>query len=106
MATNGSANLNPTILKPLLHRNIILYPDLGQFDNLPAGKAGWTEKAIDLQKQGFKVTISNLLETNATPDDHKSGLDIADYFIISPFPKGGRGDSLKLNDVQRGPGSL
>jgi hypothetical protein len=80
MATNGSANLNPTILKPLLHRNIILYPDLGQYDK-------WCDKAIDLQKQGFLVTVSNLLETNATPEDRQSGLDIADYFITHQLPR-------------------
>ena len=74
MATNGSANLNPIIMEPLLHRNIILYPDLGQFDK-------WNEKAEELRKQDFKITASNLLENNATPEDHKKGLDIADYFI-------------------------
>lgn len=74
MATNGSANLNSTILKPLLHRNIILYSDLGQFEK-------WNIKSNELQKQSFKITTSNLLEETATPEDHISGLDIADYFI-------------------------
>ena len=88
MATNGSANLNPTIMQPLFNRNIILYPDLGQYYK-------WNTKATELHKQGFKITTSNLLEKKASTEDHKSGLDIADYFIhhIKIINGNKRGDS-------------
>ena len=91
MATNGSANLNAAMLQPLINRNIILYPDLGQFEK-------WNGKAEELRKQDFIITTSNLLEKNATPEDYKSGLDIADYFITnSPLPG-------EMPERQRGPG--
>ncbi len=74
MATGGSHNIKPGIFQPIKERNIILYPDLGQFKK-------WNEKAAELRKQGFRITVSTLLETCATKSDHQSGLDIADYFI-------------------------
>ena len=92
MATNGSANINAIILQPLVNRNIILYPDLGQYDK-------WNEKATDLQKQGFKITTSNLLETNATLKDHQSGLDIADYFINHQLPSASAGGLTQLQNA-------
>jgi len=75
--------------KVLKHRNVILYPDLGAYEK-------WKEKAKLLnselpspQGEGlgvrsgvrFKITVSNLLEDEATDTDRSNGLDIADYMI-------------------------
>ncbi len=56
-------------------RIVMLYPDLGAFEK-------WSLKAIEIQKQNVcKVTISTLLENEATTSDRLNGLDIADYII-------------------------
>jgi hypothetical protein len=71
--------------KVLKHRNVILYPDLGAYEK-------WKEKAKilnselpSLQGEGsgvrFKITVSTLLEDEATDTDRSNGLDIADYMI-------------------------
>ena len=54
-------------------RNVRIYPDLGMFEN-------WSQKAKELEKY-CKVTVSDLLETNATQEERSEGLDIADYLL-------------------------
>jgi hypothetical protein len=59
----------------LKSRNVMLYPDLGAFEK-------WSLKAIEIQKQGIcKISISTLLEDEATDTDRANGLDIADFII-------------------------
>ena len=53
----------------------MLYPDLGAFEK-------WSLKATEIQKQyNCKITISTLLEDEATDADRTDGLDIADFII-------------------------
>jgi len=75
--------------KVLKNKTVILYPDLGAYEK-------WKEKAKILnseltspQGEGlgvrsgvrFKITVSTLLEDEATDTDRSNGLDIADYII-------------------------
>lgn len=66
-------------------RNVMLYPDLGAFKK-------WNEKAQILNSlfpsphgEGsgvrYKISISTLLEDEATNTDRANGLDIADFVI-------------------------
>jgi hypothetical protein len=56
-------------------RKVILYPDLGAFEK-------WSLKAVEIQKQNVcKISISTLLEDEATNSDRANGLDIADFII-------------------------
>jgi len=56
-------------------REIILYPDLGAYEK-------WSLKATKIkEKCNCKITISTLLEDEATDTDRGNGLDIADYII-------------------------
>ncbi len=56
-------------------REIILYPDLGVYEK-------WSLKAIEIQKQwDCKVSISTLLEDEATDTERANGLDIADFIL-------------------------
>ncbi len=74
MATGGSGNLNPEVLKPLRGRDVVLMPDLG-----PAfGK--WKEVG---RQAG--VRVSNVLEDRATEQDRTAGLDIADFLLREHF---------------------
>ena len=69
----------------LKRRDVMLYPDLGAFEK-------WDEKAqmlnsLSLSQFGegsgvkFKISISSLLEDEATFIDRANGLDIADFII-------------------------
>jgi len=56
-------------------RTVILYPDLNAF-------CKWTDKAKEIQKQcDCIISISDLLEKEATPYAKAQGLDIADFLI-------------------------
>ena len=56
-------------------RDVMLYPDLGAFEK-------WSLKATKIhEKCNCKVTVSTLLEDEATDSDRVNGLDIADYII-------------------------
>lgn len=74
VATGSLSNLNTKRLKPFKQRTLILYPDLGAYKK-------WQQKADEIKKYGYDISISDLLEQKAAPDDIKEGYDIADYFI-------------------------
>lgn len=76
MATGSLGCLNHTMVTALRFRKIILYPDLG-------GYAKWKSKMHAIRNMGFAITISDLLEQNATSEARQGGLDIADYFLKS-----------------------
>jgi hypothetical protein len=83
MATGSLNGLNEKKLKPIKHRTIILYPDLGIDNGKGTPFLQWKQKSEALNKLGFNIKVSDLLEQKSTHDDRKSGLDIADYFIES-----------------------
>ncbi len=87
MATGSLMGLNQIKLDPIKHRAIILYPDLG----IDTGKGTpfmlWKQKRDALNKLGFDIEISDLLEQKAIDFDKRKGLDIADYFIDHPKEK-------------------
>ncbi|WP_419511447.1 DUF6371 domain-containing protein [Alistipes sp.] len=75
MSTGGKQNLKAEKCECLKGRNVVLFPDLGAFDQ-------WMEKGKEIaQRVGFSLTVSTVLERIATPDDRRDGLDIADYLI-------------------------
>jgi hypothetical protein len=75
LATGGIGNLSIEKCQALKGRKVILFPDLNAFDK-------WSDKAKEIQKQCYcTVSISSLLETNATPFAKAQGLDIADFMI-------------------------
>lgn len=70
----GNANgLNYEKTKVLNGREVILYPDLGQYKN-------WEKKIPSLNKNAT-YTISEVLEKKSTDEDKRNGLDLADYLI-------------------------
>jgi hypothetical protein len=85
LAAGNINGLSVEKCKVLINRNVILYPDLGAYEK-------WKEKAQMLNSlppsthgEGsgvrFKITVSTLLEDEATDTDRSNGLDIADYMI-------------------------
>ena len=69
LAVGSLTNLNKSKCEVLNGRNVVLFPDLNGFDK-------WSVKANEF---GFK--ISDLLETKATEEQKKDGLDIADFLL-------------------------
>ena len=74
----AAGNLNEISIEKcqvLKGRDIMILPDLGAFEK-------WSLKVSEIQKKhNYKVTISTLLEDEATNSDRANGVDIADYFI-------------------------
>ncbi len=93
LATGGSNNIADKYFTPLKSRKIILYPDLS-LDNSIFEK--WNKKTIELQKFGFDISTSTLLEEIATEIDKQKGLDIADFVIPVPTKVGNSGISYSI----------
>lgn len=79
LATGGKNGcFNVRALQVLKGRSVTLFPDLGATDE-------WRRKAQDcLTGICARVTISDLLENNATPEQRSQGLDIADFLLMEP----------------------
>ncbi len=70
MATGSKQNLKFELLKPIKKRNIVLFPDKGEFKD-------WKNKATGLNGLGFKIAVSELIEQT----NFSNGFDLADYYF-------------------------
>lgn len=61
-------------LNVLEGRKIVLFPDLGAFDQ-------WSLKANHMQVLGYEVEIFDYLERNASDQQRREGYDIADFLL-------------------------
>jgi hypothetical protein len=59
-------------------RDVVLYPDAGMFDK-------WNKKAEALRIICKSVSVSSLIEDNASEDERKAGFDLADYLVKFPL---------------------
>jgi len=80
MACGGLSMLSAKRLEAIKKYPIILYPDLKALDK-------WKVKADDLKQNGFKITVSDLLEKFASDQERENGLDLADYLLKLEPPK-------------------
>ncbi|SDM65540.1 DUF6371 domain-containing protein [Kriegella aquimaris] len=71
MATGSKSNLKKPLLQPLKNHNIILYPDKTEF-------LKWNDKKELLEKEGFEIECSDLLERKKNIRD---GYDLADLIL-------------------------
>lgn len=79
---SGGMGLTIQNFEPLKNRKIILYPDVGNDNNgqgTPFQK--WQDKAEILELMAYDVSVSNLIEQNATQEQRIKGYDLADYLI-------------------------
>ncbi len=74
LGCNSKAWLKTERLKRLDNRQIILYPDADGFEL-------WQSIALDAQRQGSTIKVSNLIESHATDEQKANGYDLADYLI-------------------------
>lgn len=74
LATGGKSQLSIDKLSVLKDRKVILLPDVDGFED-------WSLKAKDLECIGCRVSVSNLLERNATDEERNNKIDLADWVI-------------------------
>jgi len=84
----AAGNLNGLSIEKcqiLKGRDVMLYPDLGAYEK-------WSIKAAETKERyNCKITVSTLLEDEATDIDRANGLDIADFIISElKFPLSSR----------------
>lgn len=70
MATGSKQNLKLQLLEPIKKENIVVYPDKGEFED-------WNKKVIELQKLGFKIKCSSIVEKSK----FETGTDLADVYF-------------------------
>ena len=84
MASGGEGQLTLDKLAPLLGHKVILFPDTD-----PDGKTfqTWQNIANEARRQlGLDISISDLLEDFATPEQKAAKIDIADFIEPTPGP--------------------
>ena len=70
LATGSKGNFKFDLLEPIKKRNIIAFPDKGEYNN-------WLNKATELSAYGFKIVVSDLIENT----DFENGFDLVDYYF-------------------------
>jgi hypothetical protein len=70
LATGSKSNFKFELLSPLKKRNVIAFPDKGEYNN-------WLNKATYFMSLGLNISISNLIEQT----DFENGFDLADYYL-------------------------
>lgn len=78
LAVGSLSNLTEERLRPLKSRSITLYPDAAV-----EGRAyeAWNRKAATMQRGGYAIKVSDLLELQATAAQKSAGIDLADLLL-------------------------
>lgn len=80
LATGGMHGcFKSEVIEVLKQREVMLCPDLGALEN-------WRSKIPLLSGICSKVVLSELLEENATEEQRRNGLDIADFLLMCDTP--------------------
>ena len=66
-------------LQVLKNRKVILFPDLGAWDD-------WKYKSEKIKSLNIEVEIFDFLEKKATPEQQREGYDIADFLLEAKQP--------------------
>ena len=95
LASGGKQQINADKLSVLGSRKLTAFPDVDGFNE-------WTQKLKSIP--GLNVTISDILQKNATPQDFLDHIDIADWLLrerIRPTGSDGRRHSRTFLEVQK-----
>ena len=94
LATGGKSQLNPERLAVLAGRKVIAFPDVDAFEV-------WSEK---LSSPKLDITVSPLLQQEATPEDFANHIDIADWLIRHCHPSLCHSERSPEGGVEESPG--
>ena len=72
MATGSLMGFKEEFLNPIKDKEIVAFPDNGGYDS-------WQQKAATLNKIGFQIAVSDMLENN----QYQSGIDLADLILVT-----------------------
>lgn len=99
LAVYNLTSLNLEKCRVLEGRKVFLFPDLSK-----DGKAFslWSSKALEIETElkGTRLTVSDLLEREATEAERLAGLDLADYLIQQDWRKF-RNQTSEENEIER-----
>lgn len=70
MATGSLLGFKEELLKPIKNNDIVAFPDNGGYDK-------WKQQASKLNKEGYQIVVSDILENN----QYHSGIDLADLIL-------------------------
>lgn len=90
MATGSKQNLRLQLLEPIKKENIVVYPDKGEFED-------WNKKVIELQKQGFKIKCSSIIENS----EFEIGTDLADVYFAKRSNVSENKIEIVLSDTEK-----
>lgn len=83
LASGGLGNLSANKCRVLAGRDLTLFPDLKGFEK-------WSNKANELRRVGCLVSVSHMLENQATVLQRVNGSDLADFLTEKRCPDTGR----------------
>lgn len=90
MATGSKQNLKLQLLEPIKKENIVVYPDKGEFED-------WNKKVIELQKLGFKIKCSSIVENS----EFETGTDLADIYFAMKKNASKNNIAIVLSDTEK-----
>ena len=91
VATGGKSQLNPDRLAVLAGRKVIAFPDVDAFEVWQEKLSALSSRACrEISSPKLDITVSPLLQQEATTEDFASHIDIADWLIrtrgVTPGP--------------------
>ena len=85
MATGSLNNFNERFLEPVKQAHIIAYPDVDYQRDKRTGKSAsfelWNRTAIQLNRKGWNIRLSNVLEDMASTPQRMDKIDVTDVAI-------------------------
>ncbi len=74
LATGGKSQMAFDKMRALTGRRVVAFPDVDGYQE-------WKRKAIELSGFGIVISVSDILERNATPEERERKIDIGDWML-------------------------
>lgn len=74
LATGGKSQMSVEKMRVLVGRRVVAFPDVDGFQE-------WKRKAAELSGFGINISVSDVLERKATPEERQRKIDIADWML-------------------------
>lgn len=72
--TGGKRNLDYNKMRVLAGRRVVAFPDVDGYQE-------WKRMAVELSEFGIDISVSDILERGATPEERERKIDIADWML-------------------------